>query len=137
MKVLAMIAGLAAALAALSPAAAAAAPVARALSAAPVLQPWHGGERPAFWRKDGGDGDFGRRRRPDFIGSVGPIDSEAAGPEPAPAPAPWFVSAPVAVNVTFAPTAGPTPGWSDGPKLIVIGRASATRRRLPLVVYGD
>jgi hypothetical protein len=135
MKVSATIVGLAAALAALPLAAATAAPAVRPLSAAPVLQPWRGGERHAFWRNDQRDGDF--RRHPDFLGSFCPVVDEAGEPGPEAAPAPWFVSAPVAVNVTFAPAAGPTPGWSDGPKLIVIGRPSANRRRLPLVVYGD
>jgi hypothetical protein len=107
----------------------AAAPVVRIVSGPPVFhQPWPGGERHAFWR-----------HRHDFIGPVGPIVGEAAEPESEPEEAlsPFVVSAPVFVNVTLAPSAGPPPGWSAGPKLIEIGRSAPQRRPLPLVIYGD
>jgi hypothetical protein len=39
--------------------------------------------------------------------------------------------------VTFAPAGGPQREWSDGPKLIEIGRSAPPRGHLPLVVYGD
>jgi hypothetical protein len=126
------------AVAAAPAAAAAAAPAVRPLSAPTVFQPWHGGERHAFWRDRYGDGDFGRRHRHDFIGPiglVGPEVDEAAEPEEALSP--FVVSAPVFVNVTLAPSAGPPPGWSAGPKLIEIGRSAPPRRPLPLVIYGD
>jgi hypothetical protein len=126
MKVSLTISVVAAALAAAPLASAAAAPVVRPLAPPPVFQPWHGGDR-----------DFGRRHRPDFIGAVGPLVGEAAEPGPEAAPSPFVVFAPVTVNVTLAPGAGPPPGWSDGPKIIEIGRSVPPRRPLPLVVYGD
>jgi hypothetical protein len=39
--------------------------------------------------------------------------------------------------VSFAPAVGPQRDWSDGPKLIEIGRRAPPRGRLPLVAYGD
>jgi hypothetical protein len=115
----------------------AAAPVVRIVSGPPVFhQPWPGGERHAFWRDHDGDHAFWRHRH-DFIGPVGPIVDEAAEPEPEEALSPFVVSAPVFVNVTLAPSAGPPPGWSAGPKLIEIGRIAPQRRPLPLVIYGD
>jgi hypothetical protein len=118
--------GLAVAVAAAPVASAAAAPVVRPL-APPVFQPWHGGDR-----------DFGRRHRHDFIGSVGPIVGEAAESEPEEAPSPLFLSAPVFVDVTLAPAVGPAPvEWASGPKLIEIGQSAPPRRPLPLVIYGD
>jgi hypothetical protein len=107
---------------------AAAAPAVRPLSPTPGFQPWH----------SGGDYDvWGRRHRHDFVGAFGPIVGEASEPGPESAPSPFVVSAPVFVNVTFAPAAGPQPGWTEGPKLIEIGQSAPPRRRLPLVVYGD
>ncbi len=126
MKVSLTISVLAAAFAAAPLASAAAAPVVRLFSPPPVFQPWHGGDR-----------DFGRRHRHDFIGPVGPIIGEASEPGPEAALSPFVVSAPVTVNVTIAPSTDPPRGWTDGPKLIEIGRTSPPRRPLPLVVYGD
>jgi hypothetical protein len=106
----------------------AAAPVVRIVSGPPVFhQPWPGGERHAF-----------RRHRQDFIGPVGPIVGEAAEPEPEEAPPSLFLSAPIFVDVTLAPAAGPAAvEWAAGPKLIEIGRSAPPRRPLPLVIYGD
>jgi hypothetical protein len=126
MKVSLTIAGLAAALAAASLTAAAAAPAVRSFSSAPVFQPWRGGDR-----------DVWRHRQHNFIGPVGLIVGEAAEPGPEAAPSPFVVAAPVTVNVTLVPAAGPPSGWTDGPKLIEIGRSAPPRGRLPLVVYGD
>jgi hypothetical protein len=79
----------------------------------------------------------GGRHRHDFIGAVGPVVGEAIEPGPEAAPSPFVVSAPITVNVTLAPTAGPPLEWTDGPKLIEIGRSAPQHRHLPLVVYGD
>jgi hypothetical protein len=127
-------AALIAALVAATVASAAAGP---AIRPGPIVFPHGLGERPAFWRGGEGDHDLWRHRQRDFIGPVGPIVGEAAEPGPGAAPSPFFVSTPVTVNVTLAPAGGPPPGWSDGPKLIEIGRSAPPPRRLPLVVYGD
>ena len=73
------------------------------------------------------------------ISSAPPARSSAKRPNPGlkSAPSPFVVSAPVFVNVTFAPAAGPQRGWTDGPKIIEIGRSAPPRGRLPLVIYGD
>jgi len=117
---------------------AAAAPVVRIAPGPPVFhQPWPGGERHAFWRDHDGDHAFWRHRH-DFIGPVAPVFGAAAEPGPEAAPSPLFVSAPVFVNVTFAPAAGPAPVESaPGPKIIEIGQSAPPRRPLPLVIYGD
>jgi hypothetical protein len=81
----------------------------------------------------GGDGDHDFwRHRLDFVG-----EAVEPGPEPTQSPSPFGVSAPVFVNVSFAPAVGPQRDWSDGPKLIEIGRRAPPRGRLPLVAYGD
>jgi hypothetical protein len=107
---------------------------------APIVFAHGPGQRHAFWRGGEGDHDFWRHRRHDgfngfngFLGGVG----EAAEPGPEPSPSPFVVSAPVFVNVTFAPAGGPQREWSDGPKLIEIGRSAPPRGHLPLVVTGD
>jgi hypothetical protein len=135
MKTLLTVSTLAVALAA---APVAAAPVVRIVSGPPVFhQPWPGGERHAFWRDHDGDHAF-RRHRHDFIGPVGPIVGEAAEPESEAAPSPLFLSAPVFVDITLAPAAGPAPVESvGGPKIIEIGQSAPPRRPLPLVIYGD
>ena len=104
MKILLTVSALAVALAA-APLSAAAAPVVRASRLRSSFQPWHGGERHAcLARRDDGDHDFWRPSpRGDFIGPVGPLVGEAAEPGPEAAPSPLFLSAPVFVNVTFAP----------------------------------
>jgi hypothetical protein len=117
-----------------------AAPGVRLLSGPAFHQPWPSGERDASWRTGdhAGDHDFwGHRHRHDFIGPVGPLVGQASEPGPEAAPSPFVVAAPVYVNVTFAPAAGPQPGWTDGPKLIEIGQSAPPRRHLPLVIYGD
>ena len=117
-------------------ASAAAGPGLRMVSRPPVLLPWHGGERHALWRNHEGDRDAWRRDRSDrsdLLGSVG----DATEPGPKAPPSPFVVAAPVTVNVTFAPAGGSPPDWSDGPKLIEIGRSAPPRRHFPLVVYGD
>ncbi|MGA2491797.1 MAG: hypothetical protein ABSF67_02470 [Roseiarcus sp.] len=123
----------------------AAAPVA-ATAAPPLVRPFAppvvlhgaGGERHAFWRRGDGDHDFWRHHhRQEFVGAVGGGVGEAVEPGPEPAPSPFVVSAPVFVNVTFAPAAGAPPAWTDGPKLIEIGRRAPQHGQLPLVVYGD
>jgi hypothetical protein len=127
MKVSLTISVLAAALAAAPGATAAAAPIVRLFSPPSVFQPWHGGDR-----------DFGRRHRHDFIGPVAPVIGEAVEPGPAAASSPVLVSAPVFVSVTFAPGAGPAAmDPIPGPKIIEIGRSAPQRRHLPLVIYGD
>ncbi len=125
MRVLLTISFLAVALAA---APVAAAPVARIASGPPVFdQPWHGGGH-----------DFWRYRRHDFIGPVGAIVGEAAEPGPEQAPSALFLSAPVFVDVTIAPAAGPAPvEWAPGPKIIEIGQIAPPRGHLPLLIYGD
>jgi len=124
------------ALAAAPVAATAAPPLVR--PSAPIVLPHGPGERHAFWRGGEGDHDFWRHRRYDrFNGLVGTVVGEAAEPGPEPAPSPFVVAAPVTVNVTFAPAGGSPPDWSDGPKLIEIGRSAPPRRHFPLVVYGD
>ena len=105
----------------------AAAPVVRTFSP-PVFQTWHGGGDHDFW---------GHRHRRDFIGPVAPVFGEAPQPGPATAPSPFVVSAPVFVNVTLGPAAEPPRGWTDGPKLIVIGRGAPQHGHLPLIIYGD
>lgn len=134
MRVLLTVSALAVALATLP---AAAAPGVRVVSPPHVFQPWHGGERRAVWRNREGDRDAwrrDRRDRGDFVGSVG----EAAEPESEAAPSPLFLSAPVFVDVTLAPAAGPAPVESvGGPKIIEIGQSAPPRRPLPLVIYGD
>ena len=80
------------------------------------------GERHAFWRGGEGDHDFWRHRhRQAFAGPIGGA-GEAIEPGPEPAPSPFVVAAPVFVNVTFAPAVEPQRDWTDGPKLIEIGR---------------
>ncbi len=114
---------------ALAAAPVAAAPVVRIVSGPPGFhQPW-----------PGGDHDFWRWRRHNFIGPVGPIVGEAAEPGPEQAPSALFLSAPVFVDVTLAPGAGPAAPveWAPGPKLIEIGQSAPPRGRLPLVIYGD
>jgi hypothetical protein len=138
MKVSLTISVLAVALAAAPLAWAAAAPGVRLVSPPHVFQPWHGGERHAFWRNGDGDRDFGRRHRRDFIGPVAPVFGEAAEPGPDEAPSPLFLSAPVFIDITLAPGAGPAPVESvGGPKIIEIGQSAPPRRPLPLVIYGD
>jgi hypothetical protein len=118
-------------------ASAAAGPVVR-LGPAPVVFAHGPGERHAFWRGEAGDHDFGRRRqRQAFFGPVGPIVGETVAPGPESTPSPFVVSAPVFVNVTFAPAVGPQGEWTDGPKLIEIGRSAPPHGHLPLVVYGE
>ena len=112
-------------------------PVVR-LGTAPIVFPHAPGERQTFWRGGEGDHDVWRHRRHDFIGAFAPIvGGEAVEPGPQAAPSPFVVAAPITVNVTFAPAAGPPWGWADGPKLIEIGRSGPPRGRLPLVIYGD
>jgi len=132
-------AALIAALVAAPVASAAAGPVVR-LGPAPIVFPHGPGERHAFWRGGEGDHDFWRHHhRQAFVGPIGGGVGEAVEPsqEPAPSPSPFVVSAPVYVNVTFAPAIGPQREWTDGPKIIEIGRSAPPRGRLPLVVYGD
>lgn len=124
-------------------ASAAAGPVVRP-GPAPILFPHGPGERHAFWRGAGqGDQDFWRHRhRQAFgdalgVGALGGGVGEAVAPSPEPAPSPFVVSAPVFVNVTFAPAVGPQREWAGGPKLVEIGRSAPSRGRLPLVIYGD
>jgi hypothetical protein len=138
MKVSLIVSAFVAALAAAPLASAVAAPVVRPF-APPVVLHGTGGERHAFWRDHGGDHDLWRhRRRDEFLGPVGPIVGEASEPGTEAAPSPFVASAPVFVNVTFAPAAGPASAeWAPGPKLIEIGRRAPPRGRLPLVVYGD
>jgi len=125
MRVLLTVSALAVALAT---APVAAAPVVRIVSGPPGFhQPWPGGDR-----------DFGRRHRHDFIGPVAPVFGATAEPGPEEAPSALFLSAPVFVDVTLAPGVGPAPvEWAAGPKLIEIGQSAPPRRPLPLVIYGD
>ncbi len=113
---------------ALAAAPVAAAPVVRIVSGPPGFhQPWPGGVH-----------DFWRWRRRDFIGPVAPVFGATAEPGPEQAPSALFLSAPVFVDVTLAPGAGPAPvEWAPGPKLIEIGQSAPPRRHLPLVIYGD
>ena len=122
---------------AVAPVAATAAP-ALVRPSAPIVWPHGHGERHVVWRGGEGDHDFWRHRhRQEFVGPVGPVVGEAVEPEPEAALSPFVVAAPVTVNVTLVPAAGPPSGWTDGPKLIEIGRSAPPRGRLPLVVYGD
>ncbi len=130
-------AALIAALVAAPVASAAAGPVVR-LGPAPIVFAHGPGERHAFWRDRDGDHDFWRHRhRQDFVGAVGPVVGDTVEPGPETAPSPFVVSAPIFVNVTFAPAAGPQLDSTDGPRLIVIGRSAPPHGRLPLVIYGD
>lgn len=107
---------------------------------APLVTHEAGAQRHAFWRHGGGDDGFGRHPRHDFFGPIGPIvaaTGEAAQSAVNPAPSPFVVAAPIFVNVTFAPAAGPQREWADGPKLIEIGRQAPRHGHLPLIVYGD
>ncbi len=124
MKTLLTVSALAVALAA---APVAAAPVVRIVSGPPVFhQPWHGG-----------DHDFWRHRR-DFIGPVAPVFGATAEPGPGEALSPLFLTAPLFVDITLAPGAGPAPvEWAPGPKIIEIGQSAPPRGHLPLVIYGD
>ena len=138
MKISLTVSVFATALAAAPFASAAAAPVVRACSPPLVGQPWRGGERHAFWRGGEGDHDFWRHRhRDEFLGPIGPIVGDASEPGTEATPSPFVVSAPVFVNVTLAPAAEPPRGWTDGPKLIVIGRGAPQHGHLPLIIYGD
>jgi hypothetical protein len=138
MKVLLSVSAFAAALAAV-PVAAKAAPSAARQFAPVVVLHGTGGERHAFWRGGDGDHDFWRRHhRHDFVGPVGPIVGQIAEPGPEPTPSPFVVAAPVYVNVTFAPGAGPAAMEPiPGPKIIEIGRGAPQRGHLPLIIYGD
>ena len=105
---------------------------------APIVWPHRPSARHVVWRGGEGDHDFWRHRhRQEFVGLVGPVVGEAAEPGPEAAPSPLVVSAPLTVNVTVAPAGGPPPDWSDGPKLVEIGRSAPPHRHFPLVVYGD
>jgi hypothetical protein len=139
------LAALIAALIAAPVAAAASGPVVR-LGPAPIIFSHGPGEHHAFWRGGDGGHDFGRHhRRHAFLGLGGPVAGDTVEPGPEPTPSPFVISAPIFVNVTFetfAPAVEPQRDWSerdwsDGPKLIEIGRQMPLRRHLPLVVYGE
>jgi hypothetical protein len=121
-----------------APVASAAAGLVVRLGPAPIVFPHGQGEHHAFWRDGDGDHDFWRHRhRQEFFGPGGAVVGQAVESGPEPTPSPFVVSAPVFVNVTFTPAVGPQREWTDGPKLIEIGRDAPPRGRLPLVVYGD
>jgi hypothetical protein len=122
---------------AVAPVAATAAPL-FVRPSAPIVWPHGLGARHVVWRGGEGDHDFWRHRhRQEFVGPIGPVVGEAVEPEPETALSPFVIAAPVTVNVTLAPAGGPPPDWSDGPKLIEIGRSAPPHGRLPLIVYGD
>ena len=130
-------AALIAALVAAPVASAAAGPAVR-LGPAPIVIPHGIGERHAFWRGGDGDHDFWRHHhRQVFVGPIGGVVSEAVAPGPEPTPSPFVGAAPIFVNVTFTPAVGPRRDWTDGPKLIEIGRRAAPQGHLPLLIYGD
>ena len=97
----------------------------------PGFAPWHGGDHRGFpggWQHRHGGFPGGLA-----VGAIGPVYDNSGGYPEAPAPSIWFAP----VTLTIATNAAASPSWSEGPRLIEIGRRVPPRHPLPLVIYGD
>jgi hypothetical protein len=107
-----------------------AAPFPRPMGMTPGFAPWHGGDHYGF------HGGWDHHHGGLAIGAFGPLYDASGGYAEAPAPSIWI--APITpITLTVTNNVAPSPSWSEGPRLIVLGRRVPPRQPLPLVIYGD